>query len=336
MEPPEKRPKLSNDSIIRSILADEFIELSPTRQYYAGSIDDKRMTSRVMKELNEKIEIDCMDIVKRVNAHLEVLICPVDSVDESSADSVQERLRAHLNLKEVSDEVSNSITNRVKVVDIANSRPQLRWQFEALKNSWPCKFHENKYLESLYANSLFSTSEQLDHQKFMRVCQFLSQELAGIDVGLAVNPYNNRIVAFGCKKTIENPIHHTSMDLIDQVAITQDGGAWSQEHTELYHQLAEKASSLFNVNFGEGPFALSTASDDNLKKFGPYLCTGYSIYLLNEPCLMCAMALIHARARRVFYHLPSRPHGSLETSIKLHTNRNLNHRFEAFHLVALS
>jgi tRNA-specific adenosine deaminase 3 len=124
------------------------------------------------------------------------------------------------------------------------------------------------------------------------------------------------------------------MDLIDQVSITQDGGVWSTEHDENYRKLSQKVSALFQVDFGESPFEKTTSGDDNLRKFGPYLCTGYSIYLLNEPCLMCSMALIHSRAKRVFYHR-SKSDGALGSMTKLHTNRNLNHRYEAFH-VALS
>lgn len=334
-EPPEKRTKL-NDSIIRTILGDEFIELPTTKKYYAGKIEDKRLTSRVMRELNEKIEIASMDIVKRVNSNLEVLICPVENLSHLNEELEQERLRAHLKFKEISDEIIISITNRIRAVDIPNSQPILRWQQDELRKAWPCKFHENKYIESLYANSIFSDVELKNHQKFMSVCKFLSHDLFGVNVALAVNPYNQRIVAFGYDKTSHNPIEHCTMDLIDQVAITQNGGVWSTEHSDEYQQLAKKASSLFNVNFGEGFFPLDADGDDNLRKFGPYLCTGYSIYLLNEPCLMCSMALIHSRAKRVFYHLPSQPHGSLGTLTKLHTNKNLNHRFEAFQLVALS
>lgn len=334
-EPPEKRMKL-NDSIIRSILGDEFIELPTTKKYYAGKIEDKRLTSRVMRELNEKIEIECMDIVKRVNCNLEVLICPIEILSLLNEESEQERLRVHLKSIKISDEVITSITNQIRAVDIPNSQPLLRWQQEELRKAWPCKFHENKYLEKLYANSLFSDAELKNHQKFMKVCQFLSHDLAGANIAIAVNPYNERIVAFGSDKTSENPIVHCAMDLIDQVAVTQNGGVWSTKHSDDYQRLTKNVSSLFNVNFGEGFFPLSNIGDDNLQKFGPYLCTGYSIYLLHEPCLMCSMALIHSRAKRVFYHLPSRPYGSLGTLTKLHTNKNLNHRFEVFQLVTIS
>ncbi|KAL3538539.1 hypothetical protein ACH5RR_001905 [Cinchona calisaya] len=37
----------------------------------------------------------------------------------------------------------------------------------------------------------------------------------------------------------------------------------------------------------------------------PYLCMGYDIYLVWEPCTMCAMALVHQRVERIFYALPN-------------------------------
>jgi len=68
---------------------------------------------------------------------------------------------------------------------------------------------------------------------------------------------------------------------------------------------------------------------DNLAKFGPYLCTGYDIYLLQEPCLMCSMALVHSRAKRVFF-VKNSENGALATRFQLHSVRELNHHYEVF------
>ena len=32
-----------------------------------------------------------------------------------------------------------------------------------------------------------------------------------------------------------------------------------------------------------------------------YYLTGYDLIIYREPCIMCAMALVHSRVRRVFY-----------------------------------
>ena len=44
---------------------------------------------------------------------------------------------------------------------------------------------------------------------------------------------------------------------------------------------------------------------------------------------MCAMALVHSRIGRVFYGTASSD-GALGTKYKIHTQKDLNHRFEVF------
>jgi len=63
-----------------------------------------------------------------------------------------------------------------------------------------------------------------------------------------------------------------------------------------------------------------------------YLCTGLDIYLNFEPNLVAAMGLLHSRIRRVFYVHSDPIHGAFEREYKIHSMRELNHRFRVFRL----
>ena len=64
----------------------------------------------------------------------------------------------------------------------------------------------------------------------------------------------------------------------------------------------------------------------------PYLCTGYDAYCAREPCVMCAMALVHSRVRRVVYGVPNAKAGALGggPAAPLHGQRTLNHHYDVF------
>ncbi|KAF7683150.1 putative inactive tRNA-specific adenosine deaminase-like protein 3 [Astathelohania contejeani] len=61
-----------------------------------------------------------------------------------------------------------------------------------------------------------------------------------------------------------------------------------------------------------------------------YLCSGFDAFLYNEPCIACAMALIHSRIRNVFLIKPGSGFNRPYSDLKLSYNEHLNHRYDVF------
>ena len=63
----------------------------------------------------------------------------------------------------------------------------------------------------------------------------------------------------------------------------------------------------------------------NCKLGDNYYLTGFDLFILLEPCIMCAMALIHSRVRRVYYMQKNNFNGALNTKLGIHHLKSLNH-----------
>ncbi|XP_033220201.1 probable inactive tRNA-specific adenosine deaminase-like protein 3 [Belonocnema kinseyi] len=69
---------------------------------------------------------------------------------------------------------------------------------------------------------------------------------------------------------------------------------------------------------------------ESKSKEGPYLCTGYWVFLLQEPCALCAMALLHSRVSKIFCGRKNLYSGVLGSRALLHLLPGLNHRYQVW------
>lgn len=328
-----KRRKLSDESTegFHPILADDFTEDTPLIEVFVDAIIDPKTISKVVVDLNSLFPVPDLMHLKRIKSK-EVLLFP------ASPEICEGDVAKILASKGFDTAL---LRNSVRKIAVAKIAPKIRKQYEVVRKLWPCNFHSNKYWEKLSTNTLFNSAEVEQHKTYMKAAietAKFSVNTFGKQMGVVVvDPSVNRIVAVGYHNTVENKLMHAAMLAIDHVAKTQDGGAWSTEEKPEQANadlrgLPKKVLDVLKLKFPKVEFGATTfkgKTDENDSCDGPYLCTGYFIYSTHEPCVMCAMALVHSRVKRVFYGASSKI-GGLGTLCKVHTVKDLNHHYEVF------
>jgi len=121
------------------------------------------------------------------------------------------------------------------------------------------------------------------------------------------------------KDSNDHPLRHCVMNALDEVAALQGGGAYCSNFCDFNLQPRNKQSL-------------------------PYLCTNYDVFTSVEPCIMCSMALLHSRIKRVFFiancsrnlvenlDFQGCPNDGALNRLKLHVSPLVNHTFEVWQI----
>nr|XP_023968345.1 probable inactive tRNA-specific adenosine deaminase-like protein 3 isoform X1 [Chrysemys picta bellii] len=311
MEPDCKRRKMEEPAdppwealLVLPELESQEIELTPA---YAAPVLLRTETSRLVRELSAARPLTELPHLKRVRAQggtqpLEVLLCPAGPLPGASRTLAELLPDGRVDVRGLGEPF---------LVQVPARAPLTRPQFEEAARHWPTAFHENKRTSQALAGRLFTPQDKAAmgaHMEHAVRAARRGAELGMVPAGAAVvDPATGQVLAVGhdCRNGL-HPLLHAAMVCIDLVACGQGGGAYSY--------LDYPACSFLPPLPGDGL---------------PYICTGYDLYLTREPCVMCAMALVHSRIQRVFYGVSS-PHGTLGTGYRLHGRQDLNHRYEVF------
>ncbi|XP_029315636.1 putative inactive tRNA-specific adenosine deaminase-like protein 3 [Cottoperca gobio] len=322
MEPQTKRWKGSEcdlDSwVAYPVLSDEESQDVELTEAFAAPIVNKKETSRLLRELSSLYPMNGLQHIKRVRAvkekphPLEVLVCLVCDAPDMKVVTIESLLP--------SEGVRRDALGEPFLVKVPARPPLTRPQFELVSKHWPTSFHEDKQVTVALRGELFSPSQKARMHMYMTSA--LTVAKAAIELGMepvgavVVDPATERILAVGHDCRGDHPLHHAVMVCIDLVARSQGGGCYPVDRYP-----ACRFTSPSSDTFQNGPGAEASSQ--------PYICTGYNLYVTREPCVMCAMALVHSRIGRVFYGTASAD-GALGTKYRIHSQKDLNHHFEVY------
>lgn len=288
------------------VIDDRIISDIPLVEVIVCKIIEKNQISRLIQELNKKLPIPSLQHLKRVyDGYIIISLFANGLVNP---------------LEKVNIDTKGLDLDSFMKKKVPSAAPKTREQYKKTVQCWPSAFREDKYLENMLSNKLFSEIELEEHCTWMREALGAASR-SQVPVGaVVVDPITKTVLAIASDDRRLNPVKHVVMVAVDLVARTQGGGLWPVRDKDF----------VFQDNVKKQAVTHSKRDLEGVEKpVGPYLCTGYDVYVTREPCTMCAMALVHSRVRRVFYACAS-PTGALGSLAKVHTLRGLNHHYEVF------
>lgn len=212
--------------------------------------------------------------------------------------------------------------------------PASREAFEHHTHTWPLIFHASA-LPTAQAEPVSDETEVRVMTAHVRVAVALAKQFELVNDGallpfscahgcVVVDPATARVVADSRMQAAAPSLGFQS--LFHPVMLAIDGVAERDRRRSAAVSLRKRQRVAADQHKTEKD------NETGEEEGETYLCTGYDVYVDREPCVMCAMALVHSRVRRVVFAALNATDGALVSAHRLHTIPSLNHHYRVFHL----
>ncbi|KYM79186.1 tRNA-specific adenosine deaminase-like protein 3 [Atta colombica] len=316
----------------KPILSSDFTEALPLQEVYVGILKQRKNISTAIRSISTILP-GFAHLKRCSNGKL--LLAPLHS-DELSREKGHDislgENQLKTQLKERGFDLS-LLEEKFQMTKVPAKAPRTKIQASEASKIWPVNFHPDQTVESLIDGSIFNDDCLYAIERIMSlVIETARLEAVGNErcTGAAaiIDPKDGRILAVAAAKIDRHPMWHAAMLVVDLIARLHGGASLKfPVQTSLEPQVVRKGRRNNGVKIENSK---QKECEDNMKKCGPYLCTGYWAFLLMEPCPLCAMALLHSRVARIFYGTANQNVGVLGSKTILHTVPGLNHRYRVW------
>uniref|UniRef100_A0A0E0MLR2 CMP/dCMP-type deaminase domain-containing protein n=2 Tax=Oryza punctata TaxID=4537 RepID=A0A0E0MLR2_ORYPU len=258
----------------------------------------------------------------------------VSGFKESELPSIFNCMRTALQLSEVGNAAVIVDPSTMQIIAKATDQTL---QHDSLKSNKYAELNSDSPLSSLEATEKKGSRLFLSKSNVSK-CNSLNMEASCLNPWGWMKPRPSEQKSLPCEGSFPwHPLRHVAIVAIENAAerdkvmfpsIISSTKPNSDGNME-YYSVNESAKRLKVDRNDDKKFAHGARCDD-LSETRPYLCTGFDIYLVWEPCSMCAMALVHQRFKRIFYAFPNPITGALGSVYRLHGEKSLNHRYSVF------
>lgn len=231
------------------------------------------------------------------SVRLEVFLGAVSHVDER----IQQEGDAQGSVGKLLSEL------QVYKVEVPARLPDSEKEWKNFNSQWPTAFFPNKTRE--FREKALELSQEEIHQMNKGMCEAISDILSSNRAGVVVfSPVTGMVVA---RASEERNVQGVAIDernpLVTSVLLALQG-----------------------VSRLERSVAIEKGMESDSFQKGQYLCTGYDVYTTLEPTVFEAMALVHARVRRVVFGCASSSQVGGLLGLTVHALPGTNHHYRAF------